>query len=66
METLGDALPREISRCQNLLVVYEKIGPAGQFGALMICESLDAAAKAMVAGDLPAMITAYDRLKNHE
>lgn len=65
-ETLGDALPREISRCQDLLVVYEKIGPAGQFAALMLRESLDAAAKAMVAGDLPAMIVAYGRLRDHE
>ena len=66
METLGDALPREVRRYQDLLVVYEKIGPAGQFGALMIRESLDAATKAMAAGDLPGMIASYKRLKDHE
>ena len=61
--TLGDALPREIQRCQELLVAYAEIGPAGAFGAAMIRAGIDAAHKAMMEGDCVAMIRAYEALK---
>ena len=61
--TLGDALPREIERCQELLVAYAEIGPAGAFGAAMIRADIAAAHKAMMEGDCAAMIRAYEALK---
>jgi hypothetical protein len=61
--TLGDALSREIERCQELLVAYAEIGPAGAFGAAMIRADIAAAHKAMMEGDCVAMIRAYEALK---
>lgn len=61
--TLGDALPREIERCQDLLVAYAEIGPAGAFGAAMIWSDIAAAHRAMMEGDCVAMIRAYEALK---
>ena len=61
--TIGDALPREIERCQELLVAYAEIGPAGAFGAAMIRRDIAAAHKAIMEGDVVAMIRAYEALK---
>jgi len=44
VETLGDALPKEIERCQELLVQYAALGPVGVFGATMIKQEIRAAA----------------------
>lgn len=60
--TLGDALPKEIERCQELLAEYRKI-PTGAFGAAMIEQDIKAAHKAIMEQDLPAMIRAYEALK---
>lgn len=64
--TLGEELPREIERCQELLCQYVEIGPAGKFGAAMIRAEIAAAHKAMVEGDVVAMIRAYQALKEWE
>lgn len=61
--SLGEALPLEIARCQDLLVEYAAIGPAGNFGSMMIKRDIAAAHKAMIEGDLPGMIRAYNALK---
>lgn len=61
--TLADALPKEIERCQELLMQYAAIGPVGTFGATMIRREIDAAHKAMMEGDVVAMIRAYEALK---
>ena len=66
IETLGEALPKEIERCQDLLVQYAAIGPAGAFGALMITQEIAAAHKAMMEGDIVAMLRAYEALKRCE
>ena len=63
MTTLGDDLPREIERVQELLVIYNNIGPAGAFGATMLRLALGRATRAMAEGDLPEMIRAYQDLK---
>lgn len=66
-QSLGEALPREIARVRdNVLPAYLKIGPPGAFAAAMIRQSLDAASKAMIEGDLPAMIRCYNDLKEYE
>ena len=63
-ETLGDALPKEITRVRDVVLPeYLAVGPAGAFGAIMIQRDLDAATKAMINGDLVAMIRCYQALK---
>ena len=61
--TLADALPKEIERCIELLTQYVAIGPAGVFGAAMIRRDIAAAHKAMMEGDVVAMLRAYEELK---
>lgn len=63
METLGDALPKEMARVRKVLGHYKEIGPAGAFGALMIENTLRQADKAVMSGDLSAMIAAYKELQ---
>lgn len=67
MNTLGDELPKEMARVRDVLMPqYLSIGPAGGFALAMMRASLDRAAKAMAEGDLPAMIRAYQELKDFE
>lgn len=61
--SLAEALPKEIQRCQEVLGWYKEIGPAGAFGHAMITASIAAAHKAMMEGDVVAMIKAYNDLK---
>ncbi len=63
METLGDALPKEMARVREVLGHYKEIGPAGAFGAAMIEQDLRAADKAVMSGDVVAMLQAYETLK---
>lgn len=64
VDTLGDALPREMARVRDeVLPLYVEIGPAGSFAVMMMRRGLDQAAQAMVEGDLAAMIRAYEYLK---
>ena len=63
IETLGTALPKEIQRCQELLTEYAALGPVGAFGHTMIQSDIAAAHKAMMEGDVVAMLRAYNALK---
>ncbi len=63
VETLADALPKEMARVRTVLGHYKEIGPPGAFGAMMIEQELSAADKAIMAGDLVAMIRAYNALR---
>lgn len=66
IDTLGDALPREMARVRDeLLPVYDSIKPAGVIAATMMRADLDRAAKAMAEGDLAGMIRAYEALKDY-
>lgn len=65
-DTLGEALPKETARVRELIKLYQSIGPAGQFALMMIERSLKAADKAMIEGDVVAMIQAYEDLKGFE
>lgn len=66
-DTLGDALPREMARVRDeVMPAYLEIGPAGAFALSFMRQDLDRAAKAMAEGDLPAMITAYQALKEYK
>jgi hypothetical protein len=67
MTTLGEDLPKQMSRVRDVLIPqYESIGPAGAFAIAFMRGSLDRAAVAMAEGDLPAMIAAYQELKNYQ
>lgn len=61
--TLGDALPKEIARVREVLGHYKELGPVGMFGALFIEQSLQAADKAVMAGDVVEMLRVFAELK---
>jgi len=63
METLADALPKEIARVREALGHYKEIGPAGVFGAAMIEQDLRPADAAVMSGDVVAMLRAYKALQ---
>jgi len=63
MESLGEALPKEQARVREVLGYYKEIGPAGMFGAAMIEQSLQKADKAIMSGDIVAMMGAYKELQ---
>ena len=66
IDTLGDALPREMARVRDeVLPAYVAIGAAGFFARTMIRADLDRAAKAMIEGDCVAMIQVYEALKGY-
>lgn len=67
MDTLGDALPRECARVRKLIGTYRDpiMHGSGELAAQMMEASLAAADKAMVSGDVAAMIAAYEDLKEY-
>jgi hypothetical protein len=63
-KTLGTELPKEMARVRDEVIpVYQSIGPAGNFAVMMMRRDLDAAAKAMAEGDVVAMLRVYQSLK---
>lgn len=66
-ETLGDALPREMTRVRNLIPMYEGLEHnAGQFAIAMMNADLDRAQKAMIEGDLAGMIRCLKSLREYK
>ena len=66
MDTLGDALPREMARVRDkVMPAYVEIGEAGQFALAFMRADLDAAAKALAEGDVVAMMRVYESLKGY-
>lgn len=66
VDTIGDALPREMTRVRDkVLPAYLSI-PEGIFAATMMRQSLDAAQRALAEGDVVAMLTCYEDLKGYE
>lgn len=66
-ETLGDALPKEMARIRDVVMpAYRDIGPAGLFALIMMQHDLDEAARAMIEGDVVAMIAVYQSLKEYK
>lgn len=67
IDTLGDALPREMARVRDELIpAYQSIGPAGAFGIAMLRASLDTATEALASGDVVQMLRAYQELKDSQ
>lgn len=64
MDTLADQLPAEMQRVRELLPLYDAI-PTGVFAAQMMRQSLDRAARAEAAGDVLAMLAAYQDLQRY-
>lgn len=66
IDTLGDALPREIARVRDeVLPVYVEIVPPGIFAAARMRADLDRASKAMIEDDVGAMARVYESLKGY-
>lgn len=63
MESLADALPKEMARVREVLGHYREIGPAGMIGAAFIERDLRDADVAVMSGDVIAMLRAYNILK---
>lgn len=64
IETLGDALPREMARVRDkVMPAYLEIGEAGAFALAMMRRDLDEAARALAEGDVVAMVRVYKSLK---
>ncbi len=67
MESLGDALPKEQARVRELIVQYRDpiLRGAGEIAARMMEASLQAADKAVMSGDVVAMIQAHKDLQGY-
>ena len=64
MSSLGEELPKEMARVRDTLMpAYIAIGPAGAFALALMRKALDDAARAMIEGDVVAMLRAYEDLK---
>jgi hypothetical protein len=62
--TLAEALPREMARVRDdLIPLYQQIGPPGAFALMLMRKTLDEAAQAMISGDVVAMIRVHEDLK---
>lgn len=63
VNTLGDALPREMARVRDHVLPYYTPEVNGQFAAAMMRRALDDAAKAMAAQDVVAMVRSLEELR---
>ena len=64
IETLGTALPAEMKRVRDeLMPMYQSIGPSGQFALVLMRRELDVATKALAEGDVIQMLRSYEGLK---
>lgn len=63
--SLGEALPAEMARVRGeVLPIYESLPKEnGSFGVLMIRTELREAERAIMSGDVIAMLRAYEALK---
>lgn len=59
MNTLGDALPGEISRVRDKVL---PVFPEGGFAARLMRDALDRATKALAEQDVVAMLRCYEEL----
>ena len=64
IETLADALPKEMARVREVLGHYREIGPDGAIGAAFIKQDLRAADQAVMGGDVVAMLRSLETLRS--
>lgn len=65
MNSLGDELPREIERVQELVKEYESV-PNGHIAASLMRQDIKKAHDAMISGNIVGMLAAYEVLKGYE
>lgn len=66
VESLGEALPREMARVRDqVMPAYLSIGQVGAFALGNMRADLDAAAKALSEGDVIAMLRVHESLKGY-
>lgn len=63
--SLGEELPKQISRVTDILVEYNKI-PDGAFTAARMKRDLDIAIRALAEGDIVQMLVSNEALKQYE
>jgi hypothetical protein len=64
MGTVGEELPKEISRVRDEVIpFYRSIGPSGTYAVAWMSAALKQASRAMAEGDTVAMLRAYVELK---
>lgn len=68
MESLAEALPKEQARVRELIVMYRDpaLNGAGNLAAAMMEQSLAAADRAIMSGDVVSMIRCYEDLTGYE
>ncbi len=64
MSSLGEELPKEQARVRRLILLYRDIGPAGAFAIHFMEDALRRADKAVIEGDVVAMLQVYQELKD--
>ena len=64
MNTLGDELPKQITRVRDELIpAYLECGVGGAFAVARMRADLDTASKAMIEGDVVAMVRICKKLQ---
>ena len=62
--SLGTALPAEMARVRDEMIpMYESIGPPGTFALALMRQELDTATQALAEGDVVQMLKSYEALK---
>ncbi|MFM0044052.1 hypothetical protein [Paraburkholderia sediminicola] len=64
-KTLGDALPDEIARVTGLIPIYTSCGPVANIALALMRASLDQAMRALVSGDVLAMMESLVDLQGY-
>lgn len=65
MESVGDALPKEMARIRDVVIpAYEECGPASGLAIALMKQDLDYAARAMAEGDVVGMCLALAALRD--
>ena len=65
MESLGTALPKEMTRVRDVVLPEYLAIPTGVFAATMMRTDLDRAATALAEGDVIEMLRVYESLKGY-
>jgi hypothetical protein len=63
---LIEGIQAEQARVRELLKEYEKIGPTGMFGTMMLKQALQHGDKSIASGDVVDMLAAHAELKGCE
>jgi hypothetical protein len=64
--SVGTEFPDELHRLKEMLKQYEAIGPAGEFGATMLRQTIAVAERAWESGDVVAIVKAFALLRGCE